>query len=94
MDRVAGVVPVLVRVTEVREIRREGVGVEENCMVRVNRANRGVHLVVECDQSCVLRVGRLIERVVSCDPLVIFVVLRELGPQPEDTVLEIFVIPN
>ena len=41
-----------------------------------------------------LRVCRLVHRVVTSNPLVVFIVLRELLPEPDKSILEIFVNPE
>ena len=58
-----------------REIRGEGVPVEENDVVRIDGTNGTVDIVVELDQTGVLRIGGFVERIVASDPLVILVVL-------------------
>ena len=63
-------------------------------MVRVDRADRGVHPVVEVDQAGLVRVRGLVERVVARDPGVVPVVLRELFPEPDGAVLEVLVVPE
>ena len=75
MDRVRGVRPPLVGIAKMREIRGEGVPVEENDVVRIDGTNGTVDIVVELDQTGVLRIGGFIERIVASDPLVILVVL-------------------
>ena len=81
-------------IAKVRKVRCEGVSVKEDGMVWVDGADGSVDFVVEPDESSMLRVGGLVQRVVTCDPLVVFVVLRKLCPKPEDTVLKVFVVPN
>lgn len=49
---------------------------EEQDVPRIDRANGLFDPVVECHESGMLGVGRLVERVVPGDPGVIFVVLR------------------
>jgi hypothetical protein len=44
-------------------------------MPRINRADGRFYSSVECHEPGMLGVGRLVERVVACDPWVIFVVL-------------------
>ena len=41
-----------------------------------------------------LRVRRLVHRVVTGNPLVVFIVLRELFPEPDQSILEVFVNPE
>ena len=94
MDRVRRIFPLLVGIAKVRKIRRKGVPVKEDGVVWVNGADGSVDFVVEPDDSSMLRVGGLVQRVVTCNPLVVFVVPRKLCPKPEDTVLEVFVVPN
>ena len=94
MDRVRRVRPPLVGVPEVRKVRGEGVPVEEEHVVGVDGADGVVHGGVEGHDAGVLRVGGLVERVVPGYPFVVFVVLGELGPEPEDAVLVVFVVPD
>ena len=94
MDRVRRIRQFRVDVPEVGKVGREGVSVPEQSVLLVDCTDRVVHPDVKLDYARMRGIRGLVERVVSRDPLVIFVVLRELGPQPEDTVLEIFVIPN
>ena len=81
-------------IAKVRKVRREGVSVKKNGMVWVDGADCSVDFVIEPDESSVLRVGGLVQRVITCNPFVVFVVLCKLCPKPEDTVLEVFVVPN
>jgi hypothetical protein len=94
VNRISGVLPVLVGVTEVGEVGGEGVGIEEDDVVWVFSADDLVHFVVEFDEAGVFRISGLVQRVVAGDPLVAFVVLGKLGPEPEDTVLEVLVVPD
>ena len=63
-------------------------------MVSVNLPDCVVEAIVVFDEAAVFGFGGFVERVVTGDPLVVFVVLRKLCPKPEDTVLEVFVVPN
>ncbi len=65
-------------------------------MARVDRANRRVRTVVECDEARVLRVwiGGFVQHVVSRDPLVLAVVRGDLFPDPHERVLEVLVTPE
>ena len=94
MDRVRRIIPPLVGIAKLRKVRRESVSIKENGVVWVDGADGSVDFIIELDESSMLRVGGLVQRVVACDPLVVFVVLRKLCPKPEDTVLEVFVVPN
>jgi hypothetical protein len=53
MDRVCGIIPVFVRVTEVREILRPGVPVKEYNVRWINRSDRAVNSVVKCNDTSV-----------------------------------------
>jgi hypothetical protein len=94
MDGIAGIVPVLVRVPKVGKVGREGVRVKEEGVIWVGGPDDLVDVVVERNEAGVLGVGGLVEGVVARDPLVVLVVLCELAPEPEDTVLEILVVPD
>lgn len=76
------------------EIRREGVPIEIDCMVRVDCPNSLVYLMIEVDQPRMRRVGRFVHRVVGRDPRIADVVLRELLPEPDRPVLEVLVHPE
>ena len=94
MDRVRRIIPLLVGIAKLRKVIRKSVSVKENGMVWIDSADSRVDFIVEPDESSMLRVGGLVQRVITCDPLVVFVVLRKLFPKPEDTVLVVFVVPN
>jgi hypothetical protein len=93
MDGVSSVVPVFVCITKVREVGCEGVAIKEDDMIGILGTNNGVKLVVEFDDASVLRVGGLVEGVVTGNPLVTPVMLSKLSPEPEDTVLIVLVVP-
>ena len=94
MNRVRRVLPILVRLAEMRKVGRKRVAVEEKSVVGVDTADRSVDTVVERDQARLVRVRRLVERVVARDPRVVLVMLRELFPEPYDAVLEVLVVPE
>jgi len=94
MDRVGRVLPSFMRITELGKIGRKGISVKENGMVGVDSANDVVNLVVKFDEPTVLGIGRLVKWVVASNPFVAFVVLGELRPEPEDAILEVFMVPD
>lgn len=94
MNGISRVVPFLVGVAKVREIRCEGVPVEEDDVVGVNGPNGWEDSVVKIDDPSLVWVSGLIECVVPSNPFVSLVVLCELLPQPNSAVLEILVIPD
>jgi len=94
VNRVGRVLPSFMRIAELGKIGRKGVSVKENGMVGVDSANDVVDLVVEFDEPTVLGIGRLVEWVVASNPFVAFVVLGELRPEPEDAILEVFMVPD
>ena len=94
VDRVSGVVPVLVGVTEAGEVRGKGVAVEEDGMFGVDGADGLVDAIVEGDDAGVGVIGGLVQGVVAGDPLVALVVSSEFLPEPDDAILEVLVIPD
>lgn len=94
MDRICRVAPLLVIIAEVREVRCEGVTVEEDCMVRVNFPDGVEHTIVELNNSSLGCISRFVERIVSGNPGVAFVVLSELLPEPDSPVLEVLMQPE
>ena len=94
VDRICHVLPLLVHISEVGEIRCEGVAVEEQGMSGVDLANSLVYTIVEIYDASVVRIGWLIQRVVSGDPSVVLVMRGELFPQPDDGVLEVLMSPE
>lgn len=94
VDGISSVIPVLVGITELREVRREGVAVKEDDVIGILCTNGSMDFVVEFDEAVVLLIGRLVEGIVASDPLVALVVLGEFCPQPEDTFLEVPVVPD
>jgi hypothetical protein len=83
-----------VGVAKVREIGRECVAIEENDVIGVDSANGLVDAVIEGNNACVVRVGGLVEWIVSRDPFVALVMCRELFPKPDYAILVIFMIPD
>jgi len=94
VDRVSGVVPVLVGVTETGEVRRKGVSIEVNGVVGINGADSLVDAVVEGDDAGVGVISGLVQGVVASDPLVALVVSSKLFPEPDDAILEVLVVPD
>lgn len=94
MDRISHILPALIRVPKVAEVRREGVPIEIDRMVRVDRPNSLVDPMVEVDQAGMRRVGGFVHRIISRDPRVADVVFRELLPEPDRSVLEVLVHPE
>jgi len=86
--------PLLVHITEMRKITRECVSVEENGMLRVNRADGLVNAIVERDYSGMRRIGGFVKWVIASDPLVVNIMLSKFFPEPDCTVLEVFVHPE
>ncbi len=94
VDGVRGVLPFLVRIAKVTEIRCKGVSVKENGMVGINGANGVVNAVVKRDDAGVLGVRRFVDWVIPSDPLVAFVVSCKLLPQPDGAILKVLVSPD
>lgn len=94
VNRVRRVRPLFVDVAKVGKIRGERVAIKVNDMVGVGRTNGIVHPLVKLDDGRVRRVCGLVQGVIPCDPLVSGVVPRELGPQPDRTVLKVLVDPK
>ena len=81
VDGVRGVGPAGARIVgEAGEVRRVGVAVEEEDVVRVDGADRCVDVVVEADESAVVRVGGLVHGVVTGDPLSMPVLINDFSP--------------
>ena len=95
VNRVRRVLPLLdVLVAEVSEIGCEGVSVQEQDVVGIDLPDRIVQTIVVLDEADMLWLCGLVERVVTGDPLVGFVVGSELFPQPNHSVLMVLVIPE
>ena len=94
MNRVRRIRPLLVDVTKVGKVGRKRVAIKEDDVLGIDRANGVVHALVKLDDGRVRRVCGLVQGVVPCDPLVPDVVLRELSPQPDRTVLKVLVDPK
>ena len=78
------------------EIRRKGISIQENDVVLVDGPDSLVQPVVPINQPFMFRVRicRLVQDVVAGDPGIIFVVGRELLPEPDEAVLEVLVSPE
>lgn len=63
-------------------------------MVSVDRPDRVVEAIVVLDEAGVFGFGGFIERVVTGDPIIVFVVSGKLFPQPDDSVLVVLVVPE
>lgn len=63
-------------------------------VVGIDLTNGLVDAMVEVDKTSVVGISRLIQGVVTSDPSVVFVMLGEFLPEPDDTVLVIFVEPK
>ena len=63
-------------------------------MVSVDLPDRIVEAIVVLDKTGVCWFGGFVERVVTSDPPVIFVVGGELFPQPDDSVLMVLMVPE
>lgn len=94
VNRVRRVCPLLVDVAKVGKVGRERVTIKKDDMLGVDCADCFVHALVKADEGRVRWVCGFVEGVVSRDPLVSGIVLRELGPQPDRAVLKVFVDPK
>ena len=95
MNRVRRVLPLFhILIAEVSEIRREGIPVQKQDVVSVDLPDRIVETIVVLDETDVLRFCGFVKRVVAGDPFVVFVVGRELFPQPDDSILMVLVVPE
>lgn len=95
MNRVRRVLPLFhMLVTKVSEIGCECVSIQEQGVVNIDLPDRFVETIIVFDETGVCWFGGFVERVVTGDPLVIFVVGGELFPQPDDSILVIFVVPK
>lgn len=94
VDGVTGVIPVLVRITEVREVGCKGVAIKEDDVIGILGTDGSVNFIVELHNASVFGVGGFVEGVVAGDPLVALVVLGELSPEPKDALLVVSVVPE
>ena len=70
VDGECGIWPAHARIVwKAGEVGRVRVPVEEEYVVRVDGADRGVKAVVECDEAAVFRVRGFVQKVVPRDPL-------------------------
>lgn len=79
---------------EPSEVGGECVSVKEQHVMRVDRADGSEDAVVEADETGVFWVGRLVHDVVSCNPGIVNIMLRDFGPEPDEPVLKILVDPE
>lgn len=63
-------------------------------MVRIDIPDRRHDTVVECQQTSPLRVSGLVHGVVTSNPWIAFVSSRNMFPQVDRPVLEVFVVPE
>lgn len=94
MDRISSIVPLLVVIPKMRKIRSECIAVEEDCMIRVDSADGTVDAIIKFDHTGVRGISWFVEGVVPCDPCVVTIVFCELLPEPNNSILEIFVKPE
>lgn len=95
MNGIRRILPVLVMVSEMREIRRESVAIEDYCVVRINSPDRAVYAVVKLNDAGLRGIiSRLVEGIVPRNPCVVSVVLDEFFPEPDCSVLKVFVQPE
>lgn len=76
------------------EVSGEGVPVEPEDVVGVDFPDGGLDAVIEGGETGELGVGGFVEGVVAGYPGVAFVVLCEVLPEPDYTVLEVFLFPE
>lgn len=89
MNEVSDITPALARVTEVGEARSKGVSVKADGVVR-----GFVAVMVEVDETIVVRISGLAQGVIASNPEMVLIMLCEFLPEPDDTVLVIFVEPE
>ena len=95
MNRIRRVLPLFyIVVVEVCEIGCESVSVQEQNVVDVDAPDRVVETIVVLDEAGVLWFSRFVERIVTGDPFVVFIVGGELFPKPDDPVLVVLVVPE
>lgn len=63
-------------------------------MVWINLADCCMNTVVEIHESGVLWIARLIKDIIAGDPSVILVMLGQLFPKPDHSVLKVAMIPK
>lgn len=94
MNRIRGIVPTPVGIPKVRKIGRKSVAVQKNSVLCVNLADSHLETAVEVNQSRVLGVAWLINEVVPRDPRVVFIMLSKFLPKPNNSILEVAMIPQ
>lgn len=72
----------------------ERVTIEPEDVVRVDGTDSGLEAVVKGWETVVKRVAGLVDGVIACDPGVISVVLCDLTPEPDRSVLVVLVVPK
>lgn len=75
MDRIACILPLFMDIAKVRKVGCKCVAIEKDSVMYVDGPNSVINSVVECDKACMFRISGLIERVISCNPFIIFVML-------------------
>ncbi len=92
MNRINSIGPDLV--SEPGEIHAEGVPLEEDDVIWVNGSDNGVDSIIKCEESSPLFVGRLIQKVVACNPSIWSISRGDVLPQVHNPVLKVLVIPK
>lgn len=95
VDRVDAVGPAFMELSsEAREVRGESVSIQVDDMFIIDGVDSLDASVVPHLETRVSGIRWLVENVVSCDPRVSFVMFGEFLPEPNGTVLEVFVHPE
>ena len=63
-------------------------------MIRIDLPDRLFNSFVKSQQSRMFLVAWFIQRVVSCDPCIVFVVFSEMFPDLDGSILKVFVFPD
>ncbi len=82
------------RVAELVELRRIAVSVQEQDVIRIDGADRGLEATIEGPDGRALRVTRFVDRVVSGHPRVASVVRGDVFPEVDDAILELPLRPE
>jgi len=91
---VEGIYGVWERLVKVLPLHGECVTVQPEDVVRVDLSDSRLKAVVERRKTVVERVAWLVNWVVTSYPSVVLVAFSNLSPEPDDTVLVVFVVPE
>jgi hypothetical protein len=94
VQRIGAILPSLIHLPEVGEVRCKGIAVPEDNVLRIVLANYVVNPIIPFRQTGMLWINGLVERVVARYPRVRCIVFGEFVPEPKRTILKVLVFPE